>query len=121
MPTVKAASIAMIYGNIGENVRKNSRAASTQNETLTEKFSKNLCLTSSPRLKPGDSQGRTPVYKKIGSNMAVLLRRHATLILEGHVKSPLDSCSKSNFCLLFLRMFAAPLRSAFALRPSLKR
>ena len=34
----------MIYGNIGENVRKNSRAASTQNETLTEKFSKNLCI-----------------------------------------------------------------------------
>ena len=55
-----------------------------------------LYLTSSPRLKPGDSQGRTPVYKKIGSNVTVLLRRHATLILEGHAKSPLDSCSKSN-------------------------
>ena len=78
-------------------------------------------LTSSPRLKPGDSQRRTPVYKKIGSNVTVLLRRHATPILEGHAKSPLDSCSKSNFCLLFLRMFAAPLRSAFALRPSPKR
>ena len=39
-----------------------------------------LYLTSSPRLKPGDSQGRTPVYKKIGSNVTVLLRRHATLI-----------------------------------------
>ena len=40
----KEEGISVRYGNIGETVRKNSRAASTQNETLTEKFSKNLCI-----------------------------------------------------------------------------
>lgn len=61
----------------------------------------------------------TPTAKAVGFLRSVIA--YATLILKGLAKSPLHSSSKSKFCLLFLRMFAAPFRSAFAVLPSAKR
>ena len=70
-----------------------------------------LFLTSSPRLKPGDSHGRgAHVFtRRLILSAAVLLRRHATLIREGLVNSPIHDCLKPRLPLTFQRLEASVL------------
>ena len=52
---------------------------------------------------------RRELHEKVGSQ--------ATLILKGLSKSPIHSCSKLRFCLLFRKIFAAPFTSALISLP----
>ena len=66
-------------------------------------------LTSSPRLKPGDSHGREAhvLARRLVLSAAVLLRRHATLIREELVNSPIHGCPESRLPLAFQRLEAS--------------